>query len=901
MRLLTRLRSVWRNALHRSVMERDISDEWQFHLMRRAEDLVQRHGLSLDEARRRARLEFGSLEKYREQSRESFGLARLDEVRGDLRYAFRTLAGSKAFTIAAVVTLALGIGANTAIFSLIDAVMLRTLPVDEPEQLTMVLAERPGRQPEDGFTNALWESIRDQQDVFSGVFAWSTPKQFDFAQGQVAQRVRGLMLSGDYFSTLGIAPAAGRLISRADDQRGCAPIAVLSYAFWQAHFAGAPSALGDVVSLNRATFQIVGVSAPGFFGLEVGKHFDVAIPLCAAALFDKRNLDSRSRWWLSIIGRQKPGMTQEQVRAGLEALSPGVMRAAVPGGTADQQQEFFRRKLVPSPAATGPSDLRRTFGQPLNMLMAFVALVLLIACANIAGLILARATARTKEIAIRTALGASRARIVRQLLTESVLLSALGAGLGLLLARWGTGLLVASLTTDQNPVFVDLSLDGRVLGFTAGVTVLTGILVGLAPALRSTHPSLMGAMKSQQAPIGGRRVPFRAGRWIVAGQIALSLVLLIGGGLLLRTFVTLFTLDAGFDRNGVLVATARAPWFAADTVKMPPEQRAATYDEIGRRLRALPGVTSVARAFTTPIGDDNWFEPVSTGSDGTASRDQPTGTFNFVTPEYFRTLRTPLLTGRDFDDRDTKTSAPVAIVNESAARKFFPGMNAVGQHFRKPTEAAPIEIVGIVKDSKYESLREVIPPTFFLPAVQAAPRAQAEEFLIRTSIPPSALISGVRGAIRELNSEVPLDIHTLADQVADNLVRERLLATLSGFFGGLALLLAMVGLYGVLSYFVTQRQVEFGIRMALGAERGSILRLVMRDVVVVLAVGVATGLAAALASVKMLERMLFGLEPRDAVTMAAAACLLSGMALLAGYLPARRATRADPMIALRSE
>jgi putative ABC transport system permease protein len=898
MRLLARLRSVWRNALHRSVMEREMSDEWQFHLSRRAEDLVQRHGVSPDEARRRARLEFGSIEKYKEQSRESFGLARLDEVRGDLRYAFRTLAGSKAFTIAAVLTLALGIGANTAIFSLIDAVMLRTLPVDKPEQLTMVLAERPGRQPEDGFTNAMWESIRDQQDVFSSVFAWSTPKQFDFAQGQVAQRVRGLMLSGDYFSTLGIAPAAGRLISRADDLRGCAPIAVLSYAFWQAHFAGAPSALGEVVSLNRATFQIVGVSAPGFFGLEVGKQFDVAIPLCAAALFDKRNLDSRSRWWLSIIGRQKPGMTPEQVRAGLEALSPGVMRASVPDGTADQQQEFFRRKLVPSPAATGPSNLRRTFGQPLNMLMAFVALVLLIACANIAGLILARATARAKEIAIRTALGASRARIVRQLLTESVLLSALGAGLGLLLARWGTGILVASLTTDQNPVFVDLSLDGRVLGFTAGVSLLTGILAGLLPALRSTHASLMGAMKSQQAPIGGR-VPFRGGRWIVAGQIALSLVLLVGAGLLLRTFVTLFTLDAGFDRNGVLVATAKAPWFAADTVKMPPEQRAATYDEIGRRLRALPGVTSVARAFTTPIGDDNWFEPVSPGREATSSK--ATGTFNFVSPEYFRTLRTPLLAGRDFDDRDTKTSAPVAIVNESAARKFFPGVIAIGRHFRTPSQAAPIEIVGIAKDAKYESLREVIPPTFFLPAVQVPQRVQAEEFLIRTSIPPSALIPSVRSAIRELNSEVPLDIHTLAEQVADNLVQERLLATLSGFFGGLALLLAMVGLYGVLSYFVTQRRVEFGIRMALGAERGSILRLVMRDVVVVLAVGVATGLAAALASVKMLERMLFGLEPRDAMTMAAAACLLSGMALLAGYLPARRATRADPMIALRSE
>jgi putative ABC transport system permease protein len=878
-----------------------MSEEWQFHLTRRAEDLAERHGLSLEEARRLARLEFGSVEKYKEQARQSFGLALVDELRGDLRYALRTFARSKAFTIAAVATLALGIGANTAIFSLIDAVMLRMLPVDKPEELVMVLAQRPGRQPDDGFTNALWEAIRDHQDMFSDIFAWSTPKQFDFSQGEVVQRVRGLMVSGDYFKTLAITPAAGRLITAVDDHRGCVPVAVLSYTFWQTHFGGASSALGSVVALNRQAFQIIGVSAPRFFGVEVGKQFDVAVPLCATALFDKRNLDSRSRWWLSIMGRARPGTSGEQLQSRLAAISPAVMRAAVPDGNPAEHQKFLERKLVPSRAAAGPSDLRRTFGQPLSMLMAFVALVLLIACANIAGLILARATTRGKEMAIRTALGASRSRIIRQLLTESVFLSSLGAGLGFLFARWATGLLLGSLATDGNPVFVDLSLDARILGFTAGVTILTGILVGLVPALRSTDVSLMGAMKSRQATAGGRVTPFRAGRWVVAGQVALSLVLLIGGGLLLRTFVTLMTLDTGFDRNGVLIATARAPWFARDTVKLTPEQRAATYDEIGRRLQAIPGVLSVARCFTTPIGDDNWFNTISTDAPNAPTGEQATASFNFVSPGYFATFRTPLLAGRDFDERDTKTSPPVAIVNESAARKFFPGVNALGRHFRRPRQPAPVEIVGIVKDSKYESLREVIPPTAFLPAVQAPPGGEAEEFAIRTSMPPSTLIPTVRRTIREVNSEVPLNIHTLAEQVADNLVQERLLATLSAFFGGLALLLATIGLYGVLSYLVTQRQTEFGIRMALGADRSSILRLVMRDVVVVLAAGLTTGLAAALLAVKLLERMLFGLEPRDPMTMAAAACLLSVMALVAGYLPARRATRADPMIALRSE
>jgi predicted permease len=829
----------------------------------------------------------------------------LEDLSQDVRYALRGLRKIPGVATVVVLSLALGIGANTAIFSLIDSVMLRLLPVERSQDLVTVLMQRPGRSASDGFTNALWEAVRDQQDVFSAVFAWSRAKQFDLAQGGTVRNVQGLMVSGDYFTALGIAPAAGRLIAAADDRRGCAPVAVLSYGFWQSHFGGAENALGSTLSLEQQPFQVIGISPPHFYGVEVGKNFDVAIPLCAAALFDKRNLDSRERWWLSIMGRVKPGMKPDAVNARLGVLSAAVMTAALPDWEPADQQRFLKNKLFSAPAANGASVLRMVFRDPLNILMTIVALVLMIACANIASLMLARATARAKEMAIRKALGASRNRLVRQLLSESALLSFLGAALGLAFARWGGALLLRNLSTGRNPIFLDLSLDGRVLAFTLAVAMVSALLVGLLPALRSTRVALIEAMKAGQVVGGEPRLRFRLGKWIVAGQVALSLVLLIAGGLLLRTFVKLLTLDPGFDRNNVLVVIAKPQWFAADTAKVPPEQRPATYDEITRRLRALPGVTSVARTYTTPIGDDNSFTEIYADNPNA-----PTGKedvyFNFVAAGYFETLRTPLLAGRDFNEGDTKNAAPVAIVNQAVARKYFSGLNALGRHFRRgdvPADqpASMIEIVGIVKDSKYDSLRQVTPPTVFIPATQAPLRAQAEEFVLRTSVPPPTLISAVQQTVAQVSQQIPLEFHTLAEQVDDDLVQERLLATLAGFFSVLALVLAMIGLYGVLSYVVTQRRVEFGIRMALGAQRFSILHLVMRDVALLLAGGLAGGLAVALAIVQLLQKMLYGLTPRDPVTVVTSVCLLSAMALLAGYLPARRATRVDPMVALRYE
>jgi predicted permease len=884
-------------------MEQDMADELAFHLERRADDLSRRHGVSLEEARRLARLEFGSVEKHKDEARRTLGLRPLDELRADLRYAWRSYVHSKVFTAAAVATLALGIGATTAIFSLIDAVMLRLLPVERPAELASVLGQRSGQQPRDGFTYAIWEAFRDQQDVFSGVFAWSTPKTFELGYGGSVQDVRGLMVSGNYFGTLGVPPVAGRLIVDADDRRGCVPVAVISYAFWQRQFGGAATALGSIVSLNRQSFQVIGVSAPRFSGVEVGKTFDLAIPLCASARFDARNLDSRSRWWLSIMGRVKPGLTNAQVGARLAVLSEPIMRAALPRDfSASGQEQFLQTKLVAISSATGPSALRRTFGQPLSILMAVVALVLLIACANIAGLMLARAAARSREIAIRTALGASRARLVRQLLTESILLSLVGAGLGVLFARWGTSLLVRNLATARNPVFVDLSLDWRVLAFVAALAVLTGVLVGLLPAVRSTDFAVSDVMKRQAAVAGGeRRVRFHAGKWMVACQVALSLILLIGGGLLLRTFVKLVRVDLGFDASNVLVVMAKPPWFAADMVKMSAEERTLAHEEIARQLRTLPGVLSVARTFTTPIGDDNYSTGVAADIPGAAPDSGGTGYFNFVAPGYFATLRTPIVAGRDFDDRDTTTSAAVAIVNETLARKYFPGESVLGRRLRIHQQPEPVEIVGLVKDATYAAVKDAMLPTVFMPATQAPPGGAAQEFVLRTSVPSEVIIPSVQRIVRDVNPEIPLAFQTLTQQVDDNLVQERLLATLAGFFGGLAMLLAMIGLYGVLSYLVTHRQTEFGVRMALGAGPASILWLVMREVLLVLSAGVTVGLAAALATARVLRQLLFGLEPHDPTTIAIAIALLSAMAALAGYLPARRATRVDPIIALRAE
>ncbi|MHB8610143.1 MAG: ADOP family duplicated permease [Candidatus Acidiferrales bacterium] len=898
--LLFRLRSLFR----RETVESEADTELRFHFDQQVEKYL-KSGLTREEATRRARLDFGGHEQIKEEIRDARGVNLIETLFQDIRYGLRILGRTPVITCVAILSLALGIGANTAIFSLIDTVMLRMLPVQKPEELFQLLIQDPKSQNGEGdstFSNPLWEELRNRQDVFSGIFAWSSGP-FDLSQGGAVDDIDGLFASGDFFRTLGVRPAAGRLINTADDARGCRGVAVLSYGFWQNHFGGAKSAVGSTLSLDNHIFEVVGVSAPGFYGVDVGSKFDVAIPICTAAIFDgpRTRLDRGSWWWLNVIGRTKAGLTPEQLKARLKVLSPQIFTATVPQNYEPKdQQEYVKQWFETTPSATGISYLRRQFTQPLRILMGVVGLVLLIACANIASLMLARAAVRHKEIAVRKALGASRGRLIRQLLTECVLLSTAGALLGVLFARWGTLLLVRFISTGENKVFLDLSFDWRILGFTAAAAVFTGLLFGMLPAFRSTRVSLTSAIKGSQAADTESRAKFRPGRWIVASQVALSLVLLVASGLFLRSLVKLVTLDVGFDRNNVLLVHANL-----HNANVATEQQPAMFEEMERRLRAIPGVVSASRSIMTPVSNFIWNNHLQVDAPNPPTGNAALAYFNFVSPGYLKMMRTPLLAGRNFNEGDSKTAALVAIVDETLARKFFPKGDVLGKYFRVQPEpgqtARPIQIVGLAKDAKYESLREEARPTVYFPITQIIEPAEEQVFELRTSTRPSALVSAVQEAVASVSKTIPLRFSTLAQQVDDSLVQERLLATLSSFFGALALLLAMIGLYGALSYLVAQRQAEFGIRMALGAPRSSILRLVMRDVVIVLAGGLTAGTCLAFATVGVLQKMLFGLAPHDAFTFIAAIGLLSAVAIVAGYLPARRAMRVDPMVALRYE
>jgi putative ABC transport system permease protein len=883
-----------------------LSDEIREHIGEKVEELVA-GGMPRNEAVHAARREFGNVTLVEHDSRDEWRWRPVEDLLIDARYALRTLRKSPVFTVVVVLTLALGIGANTAIFTLVDAVMLRMLPIEKPEQLQQVKLRNPqkGGEISGSFTNPLWEQIRGQQDIFSTIFAWSSQK-FDLARGGPVQLVDGMLVSGDFFSGLGLRPGAGRLISTADDRRGCPSVAVLSNGYWQEHYGGAETAIGSTLSLDSQSFQVIGVAPPGFFGMEVGEKFDVAVPICTADLFDTRGkrLDDRSYWWLRIAGRFNGGIEQSQALARLGAISPGVFSGALPQNwSAAGRSDFVQRTLTATPAGRGLSEynLRSQFARPLEVLMGVVGLVMLIACANIASLMLARATSRHKEIAVRRALGASRLRLVRQTLTECMLLSLAGAALGVLFARCGTTLLVNYLSTERSVVFLDLAPRTSVLVFAVGIAGLSGLLFGLLPALSSTRVSLTAAMKGSHTVEVERPGKFGARKWIVVSQVAMSLVLVVSAGLLLRSFAKLTTLDIGFDRNNVLLVSAEL-----NEAQIPANRQLATYEEIEDRLRALPGVTEVGRCMVTPIEGGGWSQNIKSDWSASLSETQSEAWLNSVSRGHLLALRMTILDGRNFGPGDTETAVKVTIINQTLAHRFFPGVNPIGRTIRLESVSGaygpPIEVIGIVKDSKYESIREQTHPTAFFPDAQYPyPMRKAETYELRIATPPTALLGPVQDAIGGVNKGISIEFRTLARQVNDSLMQERLLALLSGFFGALALLLAMIGLYGTLSYLVSQRTSEFGVRMALGAQRASILQLVMRDVVLVLAGGVVAGVGLSLAATRVLQDLLFQVPARDSLTTGVAVALLASVAIAAGYLPARRATQVDPLVALRHE
>ncbi len=820
----------------------------------------------------------------------------LDAFLQDLRYAIRALRSSPAFAAVAILSLALGIGANTAIFSLIDSVILKTLPVSHPEQLLQVTIGKDGY-----YTNPIWEQVRDRQDVFSGIFAYGGGR-FNLAAGGEARYAEGNFVAGQFFETLGLRTVLGRTLTPADDQRGCPGTAVLSYGFWQKEYGGRADVVGKNISLDNHPFEILGVIAPGFTGVDVGRAIDLYVPVCAEKIIRGENsmLDRRSTWWMRVIGRPKPGVPGSQVTARLKTLAPAIFEATTPPNWKPEDQASYRtRSFETQPVSNGLSNVRKEYQQALMILMGITGLVLLIACANVANLLLARSAARQREIAIRMALGSGRGRLIRQLLTESLILSLTGAALGILFAQWGTRLLVGFLSDGRGKTFLDLSIDSRVLAFTAGVAIVTALLFGLAPAWRGTRVNPQSAMKANsRGVIEGSK--FGLGKALVVLQVALSLVLVVGAGLMLSTFFRLETLDAGFEREHILLASVDLR-----NGHYPQERRSAVYREMLEHLRALPGVRSASASDLTPISGSSWNEDLQIEGYVSKGREDTLVWFNLISDRYFETLGTDLIAGRDFNSHDTPESTKVAVVNQSMAKKFFAGQNPIGKRYRTEEGnkmGAWIEIVGVVKDAKYEGLREKVLPTAYVPVSQEAKPNQTLTFEVRVAAgAPSALTSAVKSAIADVNHDVSIQFKSFAVQVDESLARERLLATLSGFFGALALMLAMIGLYGVMSYNVARRRNEIGIRMALGAEQSHVLRMVLREVAILIVVGLAIGLGAAIGTTRFVESFLYGMKPNDPWTLFLSAAVLASVAALAGFLPARRASRLDPMTALREE
>ena len=819
----------------------------------------------------------------------------LDAILQDLRYALRALRTSPAFTAVAILSLALGIGANTAIFSLIDSVILKTLPVSHPEQLVQVVMRQSPV-----FTNPIWEQVRDRQNAFSGIFAVGNT-QFNLTSGGEARYARGYYSSGQFFDTLGVHALMGRTFAKADDQRGCQGTAVLSYGFWQREYGGRAEVVGKNISLDSHPFEILGVLGPGFTGVDVGREQDIYVPICSEKIIHGENnsLDQRSWWWLRVIGRPAPGITPAQAEARLRTLAPQIFDATVPPRwKPDMQDNYRKRTFDVQLAANGLSALRRQYRQALSVLMGIVGVVLLIACANVANLLLARGAARQREIAIRMALGSRRSRLIRQLMTESMLLAIGGGALGVLFAHWGARLLVALLSTGGSKVFLDLTIDSRVLAFTIAVAALTGLLFGLAPAWRGTRVDPLSALKANaRGVIEGSR--FTLGKALVIAQVALSMVLVAGAVLMLTTLFKLETLNPGFQRERVLLASVRVP------NNYSPARRIAAFTEMLQRLRAVPGVLSASESSLTPISGTTWNELLHLDGYTARSEDDTVVYFNEVSDRFFETLRTDLIAGRDFNSYDTPQSPRVAIVNQTAANRYFPGQSPIGRRYRVEDGTKlgdPVEIIGVVRDAKYNTLREQILPTAYVAASQNTEPGQNENFELRVAGgSPNALIPGVTSAIGEVSRDASLEFTTLALQVDESLTRERLLATLSGFFGALAMALAMIGLYGVMSFNVARRRNEIGIRMALGAEQSRVLVMVMREVAILIAIGLAAGLAATFSVTRFAESFLYGMKPNDPWAISSAAAALALVAILAGYVPAHKASHLDPMNAIREE
>lgn len=832
----------------------------------------------------------------------------MDALAQDLRHALRLVLKNPAFTGIVVLTLALGIGANASIFSLLDQVLVQLMPVENPEQLVIL----SGRGPNSGWiasssetvfplSHPMYEDFRDRNEVFSGMLArFPTDLHVGYRGG--TEQARGSLVSGTYFDVLGVGAALGRVLAPADDRPGAAPVAVLGHAYWVRRFGASPAILGETLSVNGQPATVVGVAGAGFHGVQLGRVAEVFVPLAMkpTATPTWNGLGQRRVIWLEVLGRLKPGTSLEQARPSLDGLYAQILKleaAEMAGRPQSFLDRFVAKKLELLPGRHGVPDLRHQLETPLVVLMAMVGLVVLIACANVANLLLARASSRQKEIAVRLALGAGPGRIVRQLLVESLLFSLLGAAAGLVIASWTTGLLLRALPFEGVAGSLSAEPDLRVAAFALGLALVTTLLVGLVPALQATRPALAPTLKDQAGSLATAGAPLRFRKGLVVAQVALSALLLVGAGLFTRSLANLRSLDPGFQKQGLL-SFGLNPRRSGRS----GEQALALYARVRERLLGVPGVRAVSMASEPLMTDSHDKSTIRVEGYTPQEEEDMNPNVEAVGPGFFTALGMPIVAGRELDERDGAGAPRVAVVNETFARYFFKGASPIGRRFGfRRSDVLDIEIVGLVRDAKLNNVRETIPRFVYVPYTQYADLSGLV-FYVRGDGDAGALAAATRGAVREVDAELPLaDFKTMEATIDEQLFVDRIVGALAAAFGLLATLLAGVGLFGVMSYAVARRTREIGVRVALGADRRRILGLVLGEVALLAGAGMAIGLPGGWGLGRLVESRLFGLTAFDPPTLLAAAATLALATLVAGALPALRATRVEPSVALRYE
>ncbi len=898
--------------------EEELREELQFHIDEEAEQ----QGLPPQDARR----DLGNLTRLREDTRSAWGWTLLEQFTQDLRYAFRTMGANKLFTMLAIVSLGLGIGANTAIYSFMDAILLRSLPVSDPESLVVLnwhakqvphwgsfvmhaISGSTFDDPKSGTTAGIfpypaYELFQKNDSIFSSVFAYHPLFGMNVTYKGRADVAHGEYVSGDYFRGLAVPPAAGRLLMSDDDRAGAPAVAVISFALSESRFAGPANAAGQSILINNLPFLVVGVTPPGFFGIDPGAAPEVYLPMHADLALEGEEAKEhgapsqytdRNYYWTEIMGRLRPGVTLAQAQA---ALAPQFHQWVESTASTDPERANLPTLAV-KPGAAGLDSLRREFSKPLYVLMTLVGLILAIACANVANLLLARAAARRREIALRLSVGAGRFRVIRQLLTESVLLASLGGALGVLFAIWGIRFLTFLLNSGDERFTLNAELNWRVLGVAAGLSLLTGVLFGLAPALQSTRVDVISAMKETRAgqPLGRRRFwRISLSHALIVGQIALSLLMLVAAGLFVRTMNNLESIQIGFNRENLLL-------FELDARKAGHKDPEITsfYADLLKRFSAIPGVREATLSNESLIRAGYGMGLAIHGKEASSAN-----RLSVIGPGFMKTMQIPLIAGRDVDERDQPDSTPVAIVSEYFAKLNFGNENPIGQQVsliqRAGRPPQVWEIVGIAKDVRYGGLRDKARPVMYITYNQGFPRPQRVTYELRTAGNPLVYVNTVREIVHQADSLVPVaDVRSQVQEIDQTINQEIIFAELCTAFAILALLIACVGLYGTVSYNVARRTGEIGIRMALGARRGTVIEMILRQVLVLAALGLAIGVPVAFGTSKLVASFLYGMKPNDPLALSAAAVILLAAAILAGYAPARRASRIDPMVALRHE